>query len=111
MRACFRDTISSTRTMSRSLERPTMISLLGVIGNSPPWYFPEMNRRARDLGGPDEFGAWDLVTVSCIGSRDTRLSSGQAIPDFGKFKLSAKIGSRERPPRPQNRGSRFSCGE
>src|SRR5258706_12626070 len=65
MRACLRDTISSTRTMSRSLERPTTISLLGTMGNSPPWYFPEMNRSAKPLRGPVGCGA-DLDTESCI---------------------------------------------
>jgi hypothetical protein len=44
-----RETMSSTRTMSRSLERPTMISLFVPSGNSPPWYFPEMKRSASGL--------------------------------------------------------------
>ena len=44
--ACLRDTISSTSTMSRSLERPTTMGWFSSMGNSPPWYFPEMNRRA-----------------------------------------------------------------
>src|SRR5205085_1649341 len=47
MRACRRDTMSSTRTISRSLERPTTISLPGGSANSPPWYFPEMNFSAK----------------------------------------------------------------
>src|SRR5579864_2018861 len=38
--------MSSTSTMSRSLERPTTISRSMRRGNSPPWYFPEMNRSA-----------------------------------------------------------------
>jgi hypothetical protein len=42
-----RDTMSSTSTMSRSLERPMMISRLTRKGNSPPWYFPEMKRSAK----------------------------------------------------------------
>ena len=42
--ACLRETMSSTRTMSRSDERPTTISRLGRSGNSPPWYLPEMKR-------------------------------------------------------------------
>ena len=41
-----RETMSSTSTMSRSLERPTMISEFAGRGNSPPWYFPEMKRIA-----------------------------------------------------------------
>src|SRR5215471_5287809 len=46
MRAWRRETISSTKTMSRSLERPTMISRLSSSGNSPPWYLPEIKRSA-----------------------------------------------------------------
>ena len=43
--ACLRETMSSTSTMSRSDERPMMISRLGRSGNSPPWYLPEMAQR------------------------------------------------------------------
>ena len=46
MRAWRRETMSSTRTMSRSLERPTMISGWVPSGYSPPWYLPEMKRSA-----------------------------------------------------------------
>ena len=52
--ACRRETMSSTRTMSSSLERPITISPVSGRGNSPPWYFPEMKRSAKDrsaLGG------------------------------------------------------------
>src|SRR5580700_5452926 len=45
MRACLRDTMSSTRTMSRSLDRPMRICLSETIGNSPPWYFPLIKRK------------------------------------------------------------------
>ena len=43
--------MSSTSTMSRSLERPTTICFSGTMGNSPPWYFPLMKRRTNDLPG------------------------------------------------------------
>ncbi len=46
IRAGAGESMSSTKTMSRSLERPTTISLLFASGNSPPWYFPEMKRSA-----------------------------------------------------------------
>ena len=39
--------MSSTSTMSSSLERPMTICLSVFRGNSPPWYLPEMNRRAQ----------------------------------------------------------------
>src|SRR5262245_35930038 len=39
--------MSSTSTMSRSLERPMMISRFIRSGNSPPWYLPEMKRSAK----------------------------------------------------------------
>src|SRR3954466_14686185 len=39
--------MSSTSTMSRSLERPMMISRFMRSGNSPPWYLPEMKRSAK----------------------------------------------------------------
>src|SRR5258708_39814967 len=39
--------MSSTRTMSRSLDRPMMISRFMRSGNSPPWYLPEMKRSAK----------------------------------------------------------------
>ena len=45
--ACRRDTMSSTSTMSRSLDRPMMISRFIRSGNSPPWYLPEMKRSAK----------------------------------------------------------------
>ncbi len=45
MRACLRLTMSSTSTMSRSLERPTTICLSAATGNSPPWYLPLMKRK------------------------------------------------------------------
>ena len=45
MRACWRETMSSTSTMSRSLERPMTISLVVPSGNSPPWYLPRMKRK------------------------------------------------------------------
>ncbi len=44
--ACLRETMSSTSTMSSSLERPITICLSLFSGNSPPWYFPEMNLSA-----------------------------------------------------------------
>ena len=50
--ACLRDTMSSTSTMSRSDERPMMISRWGRNGNSPPWYFPEMKRNAHRGDSP-----------------------------------------------------------
>src|SRR5689334_21643623 len=52
MRACLRLTMSSTITMSRSLERPTMMGLSLTMGNSPPWYFPLMNRKTYDRPHP-----------------------------------------------------------
>src|SRR5438874_1973028 len=39
--------MSSTSTMSRSLDRPMMISRFMRSGNSPPWYLPEMKRSAK----------------------------------------------------------------
>jgi hypothetical protein len=45
--ACLRETMSSTRTMSSSLDRPITTSLSTRRGNSPPWYLPEMNLRAK----------------------------------------------------------------
>ncbi len=44
--ACLRETMSSASTMSSSPERPITICFSGFSGNSPPWYFPEMNLRA-----------------------------------------------------------------
>jgi hypothetical protein len=44
--ACRRETMSSTRTMSSSLDRPITISPFSGKGNSPPWYLPEMKRSA-----------------------------------------------------------------
>src|SRR5262245_44866737 len=44
--------MSSTRTMSSSLERPMTISPSIGRGNSPPWYFPEMKRSAYDFADP-----------------------------------------------------------
>ena len=41
-----RETMSSTSTMSRSLDLPMMISRFIRSGNSPPWYLPEMKRSA-----------------------------------------------------------------
>src|SRR5699024_339677 len=41
--ACAREIISSTRTMSHSLDRPTTYSRPSSRVNSPPWYLPEMN--------------------------------------------------------------------
>ncbi len=58
IRAWRRDTMSSTRTMLRSLERPMMISGWLPRGNSPPWYFPEMKRSASWRGLQQRRGGW-----------------------------------------------------
>ena len=74
MRACLRETMSSTRTMSRSLERPTRICLSVAIGNSPPWYLPLMKRKTYErasVRGAIDVGA--LGDGSCI-SRPTETS-------------------------------------
>ena len=52
MRACLRLTMSSTSTMSRSLERPTTIGLSLTMGNSPPWYLPLMKRKTYERPPP-----------------------------------------------------------
>ena len=44
--------MSSTRTISSSLERPITISPSSGRGNSPPWYFPEMKRSANGNARP-----------------------------------------------------------
>src|ERR1700733_11340250 len=68
MRACLRLTMSSTRTMSRSLERPTTICFSGTIGNSPPWYLPLMKRSTyeRAPAGGRAVGTLGLGDGSCI---------------------------------------------
>ena len=58
--ACLRETMSSTNTMSKSDERPIMISRLGRSGNSPPWYFPEMKRNAQSAESVPP-----LLSLSC----------------------------------------------
>src|SRR5687767_12569314 len=58
--ACLRDTMSSTRTMSRSEDRPTTISRSGRSGNSPPWYLPEMNLRAYCISADPLFRPWAM---------------------------------------------------
>ncbi len=58
MRACLRETMSSTSTMSRSLERPTRICLSVAIGNSPPWYFPLMKRRTNERTSVRSATSW-----------------------------------------------------
>src|SRR5208282_5358702 len=58
---------SSTSTMSRSLERPTMIWRSVAIGNSPPWYLPLMKRRTYER--PSRLGAIGVGALgdgSCI---------------------------------------------
>ena len=59
----FSDTMSSTRTMSRSLgKRPTRICLSAMMWeNSPPWYLPLMKRKTNDL--PPGRGAGVVVTL------------------------------------------------
>jgi hypothetical protein len=54
------------------------------MGNSPPWYFPEMKRRARERRDADEFVAVDLETVSCIGSGKRRRNAEHEIPELLK---------------------------
>ena len=49
--ACLRETMSSTSTMSSSLERPMTICFSAFSGNSPPWYLPEMNLSAYVFAG------------------------------------------------------------
>ncbi len=39
----------NTELLSQSLERPITICLSFFRGNSPPWYLPEMNFRAKAL--------------------------------------------------------------
>src|SRR5580692_6584272 len=59
--------MSSTRTMSRSLERPTMICRSSEMGNSPPWYFPLMKRKTYER--PSILGAIGVGALgdgSCI---------------------------------------------
>ncbi len=44
--ACLRETMSSTSTMSSSLERPITSWRSSAKGSSPPWYLPAMNLSA-----------------------------------------------------------------
>src|SRR5688500_8964997 len=77
MRAWRRETISSTRTISRSLERPMTISWNSSKGNSPPWYFPEMNRNASRV--EDGLGGEPLESASRSGI--VRLGGPSAGPN------------------------------
>ena len=100
--ACLRETMSSTSTMSSSLERPMTICLSAFSGNSPPWYFPEMNLRAKVFAvARSAHGAATSMT-SCHGiSRPARPCPGPCTRFEVHLARSCCPGcARARPPRP-----------